>query len=223
MKKLKLPSKIAAFSAAVLMLSAALSSCKSSADKANEYIEFSGDYASVEYIEALANNKYYLDYSLFTGGVIISNTVARDGDITESRSNYGGSISHVLAIEESTYFLDDENKVYFKAETSADGGLYGAVDYSKAEYIGSGTEEIAIGEYSYDEFSCKTISGDGCGVKLYTDSDGKLAAIVDYSGENTIERDVAEFSSEIPDGWLKIPKGYKLVSEDKYFDEYYGK
>lgn len=223
MKKNKVFIKAAALALAVLMpvtLALALASCK---NDEREYIEFSGDYPSVKYIEALANDRYFIDFSLYSDGVIIYNTVARDGDALESRSNYGGSVTHALAKDGDTYFIDDKNGVYFKADTAFDGGLYGAVDYSKAEYIGSGTEKIAIGEYDYDEFSCKTISGDDCGVKLYVDDGGKLAAIVDYSGESLIERDIAEFSSEIPDGWLKIPKGFKLVDEDSYFEEYYGK
>ena len=183
-----------------------------------------GKYATSEYIEALANESYVLDVSLFYEGMIIYNTVVQHGGNIESYSNLGGSVSHTLSIDGKTYFLDDENKVYFLADTSEDGGLQGAVDYSAAEYIGSGREVLMTGkECDFDEYLCKTYDGHECGVKLYLDDEGKLSAIVDYFEEQSIERDVAYFSTEIPEDWLIIPSDYTLVDEDTYFNEYYGR
>lgn len=212
--------KILLFTLAVAALF--LTACQNP-DFNDKMIVFTGDFASKEYITILANGTYYMDYSLFYDGMIISNEIAVDGDKIESRSNVNGSVSHTLFLDGNTYFLDDENKVYFRAEVSAEDGLSSSIDYSAAKYITSGKEDIAIGEgYSYDEFSCKTVYGEDCGVKLYTNESGSFCAIVDYMGENSIERDIAAFSKEIPDGFFEIPKDYVLVDEDFYFNEYYG-
>lgn len=228
MNNIKISKRIVLMLTALSLCAACLFSCSASDDgnknDKKERIEIPGDYPAKPYIEALANEEYYLDISLLLNGVIIYNTVARRGDTIESRSNVGGSESHTILIDGVTYFIDDENEVYFKADTASDGGLMGAVDYSTAVYASSGSEVLATGkEHSYDEYTCKTISGQDCGVKIFTNDSGNLMAIVDYSGDESVERDVAAFSEDIPEGWLEIPKNYKLVDEDTYFDEYYGR
>ncbi len=213
--------KILCFFAVCLTLFAF--SCTDNADFNDKMIVFEGEFDSKPYITALANENYYMDYSLYYGGMIISNTIAvRDGTL-ESRSDVNGSVSHTLLLDGATYFLDDDDKVYFKADVSEGDGLYSSIDYSTAEYITSGKGDLMIGSgYSYDEFSCKTVYGEDCTVKIFMGENKSFVAIVDSMGENSIERDIAAFSSEIPEGWLKIPEGYTLVGEDTYFDHYYG-
>ncbi len=214
--------KIASLLAAALIC---LSACgEKKEDFEDTTVKFPDEYASSEYIEALANESYIMEVSLFHDGVIIYNTVAQSGGAIESYSNVGGSISHTLSLLGKTYFLDDEHKVYFLADTAADGGLQSGVDYSAAQYIGSGREVLMTGkECDYDEYLCKTGDGKDCGVKLYLDDKGELSAIVDYFEDQSIERDVSYFSTEIPEGWLEIPDDYVLVDEDTYFEEYYGR
>jgi hypothetical protein len=192
-------------------------------DFESRIIVFKGDFPSKPYITALANENYYMDYSLFYDGIIISNKIATDGNSIESRSEVDGSISHTLFTDGSTYFLDDENKVYFRADLSQDEGLRSDIDYSVAKYITSGKETLLTGsEYNYDEFLCKTVYGEDVTVKLFTDEKGDFKAIIDSIGANSVERDVAEFSSDIPEGWLEIPQDFLLVDEDAYFSNYYG-
>lgn len=194
------------------------------ADFEDTTVKFPDEYASSEYIEALANESYIIDVSLFHDGVIIYNTVAQSGGIIESYSDVGGSVSHTLSLGGNTYFIDDKNKVYFLADTSEDGGLQGGVDYSVAQYVGSGREVLMTGkECDYDEYTCKTGDGKECGVKLYLDENGALTAIVDYFEDQSIERDVSYFSTEIPEGWLELPADYTLVDEETFFNEYYGR
>ncbi|MBR5554213.1 MAG: hypothetical protein IKV98_10275 [Clostridia bacterium] len=214
--------KIAAIFAALLL---ALSACtEKKADIIDTTIDFPDEYASSEYIEALANESYILDVSLFHDDMLIYNTVAQSGGVIESYSSINGSTSHTLSRGGETYFIDDENRVYFLADTSDDGGLQGGVDYSAAKYIGSGRETLMTGkECDYDEYLCKTGDGEECGVKLYLNDKGELSAIVDYYGDQSIERDVSYFSTDIPEGWLEIPADYTLVDEDTYFNEYYGR
>lgn len=182
------------------------------------------DYACAEYLEGFANEHYYLDVSLFVDGMIIYNTIAMADGVIESRSNYGGSVSHTLSKDGKTYFIDDKHKVYFLSYAGVDDGLRSVINYSTAKFKGSGNEDIAIAENCfYEDFSCTTYDGTRCGVKFFTDADGALVAIVDYDDTSSVERDVAEFSRSIPDGWLKIPEDYTLVDEDTYFDMYYGK
>lgn len=212
----------------LILIAAVLLSFSACADNDKDFedttVVFPDEYASSKYIEALANESYFLDVSLFYEGVIIYNTVAQSGGIIESYSNVAGSVSHSFSSGGNTYFIDDENKVYFLADTSEDGGLQGAVDYSSAKYTSSGREVLMTGkECDYDEYLCKTYDGQDCGVKLYLDVDGNLSAIVDYFGDSSIERDVTYFSTEIPEGWLEIPDDYVLVDEDTYFENYYGR
>ncbi len=214
--------KTALFIAAFLL---AFSACtEKQEDFYDTTVKFPDELASSKYIEALANESYILEVSLFHDGVIIYNTVAQSGGVIESCWEVGKSRSHTLSQGGKTYFIDDEHKVYFLADTSEDGGLQGGVDYSAAQYIGSGRETLMTGkERDYDEYLCKTSDGEECGVKLYLDPDGDLSAIVDYYKEQSIERDVSYFSTEIPEGWLEIPSDYILIDEDTYFDEYYGR
>lgn len=213
--------KAFAFISAIMILFAV--SCGENPDFKDKMVVFEGDFVSKPYITALANEKYYMDCSLFYEGSIISNTVARNGDVIESRSDINGNVSHTIFIDGATYFLDDENKIYFKADVASDDGLFGVIDYSKCEYLCSGNGNIAIGnDYNYDEFSCKTIYGDDCTVRIYTDEKAQLAAIVDSMGEDSVERDIAYFSAHIPDGWLSIPEDYTLVDEETFFAIYYG-
>ena len=211
-----------------LLLTAVLISFSACTEKQEDFndvtVKFSDELASSKYIEALANESYILEVSLFHDGVIIYNTMAQSGGVIESCSDVGGSRSHTLSQGGKTYFIDDEHKVYFLADTSEDGGLQGGVDYSAAQYIGSGRETLMTGkERDYDEYLCKTVDGEDCGVKLYLDADGALSAIVDYYKDQSVERDVSYFSTEIPEGWLEIPSDYALIDEDTYFDEYYGR
>ena len=120
--------KTIAFISAVLILFTV--SCSRTSDFENKTVVFEGDFASKPYITALANENYYMDFSLFHDGQIISNTLATDGNVIESRSEINGSASHTLFIDGATYFLDDENKVYFKADVSSEDGLRGIIDYS---------------------------------------------------------------------------------------------
>ena len=158
------------------------------------------DYACAEYLEGLANEQYYLDVSLFTNGMIIYNTIAMGGGVIESRSNYGGSISHTLSKDGKTYFIDDTHKVYFLSYAGVDDGLRSVINYSSAKYKGSGYEDIAIAENCfYEDFSCTTYDGAQCGVKFFTDAEGALIAIVDYDVNSSVERGVAAFSRTVPE------------------------
>lgn len=215
-------SKLSAIMAIMLVV---LSGChKKNSDFNDKTTKFDDKYATSKYIQALANENYILEVSLFYDDMIIYNTVAQSGGAIESYSSVGGSVSHTLAIGGKTYFIDDENMVYFLADTLEDGGLQAGVDYSAAKYVGSGRETLMTGkECDYDEYLCKTGDGQECGVKLYVNEKGELYAIVDYYGESYIERDVSYFSTEIPEGWLVIPEDYTLVDEETYFNEYYGR
>lgn len=213
--------KVLALISAILILFTV--SCSDNYDFEDKIVVFKGDFVSKPYITALANENYYMDFSLVYDGQVISNTLATDGNVIESRSEVDGSFSHTIFIDGATYFIDDENKVYFKADVSSEDGLRGIIDYSKCKYIGSGKADILIGNgYNYDEFSCKTIYGENCTVRIFTDEKGEFAAIVDSMGEDSVERDIAYFSSDIPDGWLSVPEYYTLVDEETFFEMYYG-
>ena len=223
MKK-TLISKIRKLSALLLACGLIMCSCGKEHDFEDTTVKpIGGELVCSPYLKALSDEHYYLDISMFANGMLIYNTVAMADGVIESRSNYNGSVSHTISRDGETFFLDDSHKVYFKADVT-DGGLRSVINYSSAKFIGNGEEVLSTGKTCfYEDFSCETYDGRACGVKLFTDTDGSLYAIVDYDESSRIERDVAVFSADIPEGWLEIPADYTLVDEDTYFDKYYGK
>lgn len=180
-------------------------------------------YDSAPYITALASGEYSLEMSMLYNGVIVTNELCvKDGNI-ESRSTVGESVSHSMRLGDATYFIDDENRVYFKTAAVGQNGLSGTIDYATAEFTSSGTETLLTGStYAYDEYACETYDGRECAVRLYVTDDGNLAAIVNSNGTESFEQDIAAFSDKV-NGKIRLPKAYAEVDEDTYFDEYYGK
>lgn len=195
-----------------------LCACQSS----NENDTWAG-YPSSPYIAALAKGEYSLEMSMLYDGTIVSNQLTvKDGNI-ESRSSVGDSVSHAMRIGDTTYFIDDENGVYFATGAVGQNGLSGSIDYSAARYASSGKTTLLTGSaYGYDEYTCRTYDGTACTVRLYVDEDGELAAIVNSNGTESFEQDISAFSTEVR-GTLALPKGYTEVEEETYFEEYYGK
>lgn len=186
-------------------------------------VTFEG-HPSSPYLTALARGDYYLEMSMLYDGVIVSNSLAMKDGAIESRSQVGDSVSHTLRLKDTTYFLDDENRVYFAASAFGDDGLRGSIDYAAAEYIGSGRDTLLTGsEYAYDEYTCRTYENYVCTLRLYTDEEGNLRAIVNSDGTVSYEQDIAVFSQTVPKDWLRIPKEYTLVEEETYFNDYYGR
>lgn len=187
---------------------------------------------SSPYITALAKGEYYLEMSMFYNGTIIENTLAVKGEKLESRSSLqtvsadgagAASVSHTLRLGDTTYFLDDDEKVYFASRAVGDNGLSGSIDYATAVYTASGEDTLATGAtLPYDEYSVSAKDESTYTLRLFTNDDA-LYAIVLINGEESIEQDVSTFSAKIPSGMLSIPKGYTEVSEDEYFRDYYGK
>lgn len=214
------------------LLLTVLCACSAKNDDFNDKtFVVTGNFPSAQYLELLANNNYYLEFSMFTGALIIQNSVAQRDGVIESRSVLmdsmaleSESVSHTMSKNGETYFLDDKHMVKFLANTADGEGLANAVDYSTAEYIGSGNDTLMFGKsYAYDEFSCKTVDGGDSVLRLYMSDNSRLVAIVDTIAEVSYERDVSVLTSEIPDGWLEDFDKYETVDEQTYFKEYYKK
>ena len=183
---------------------------------------------SYEYIKLLASEEYFLDVSFIYDGEVYYNTLAqKDGVMAGRSSTLSLDLSDIRTLTSGgiTYFINDEDKVYFEAQGAA--GLENAVNYSSAKYKKSGKGITSFGrELSYDEYSCFTYDGMPCVTRLYLDDNGMLSAIADYEvadGEiaSYLERAVSVFTSEIPDGWLDIPSDYTDIGEDEFFERYY--
>lgn len=189
-------------------------------------------HASSSYMSALARGEYYLEMSMLYGDTIYSNKLATEGGRIESLSEIQSlngengmpgqtSVSHSLRLEDTTYFLDDENKVYFAVSAVGDNGLSGSIDYASAEYVSSGEDTLMTGStVPFDEYAVSGKDGASYTLRLYTRED-TLCAIVLSNGADTYEQDISVFSENIPDGMLKIPKNYTEISEDEYFETYY--
>ncbi len=186
--------------------------------------------ASAIYMEMLASEEYFLDVSFIYGGEVYYNTLAqKGGTMAGVSSTLSMDLSHIrtLTKEGRTYFINDADKVYFEADRGVGAGLTNAVDYSGAKYKGSGRDTTNVGKaLDYDEYICPTYDGGECFTRLYLDQNGNLFAILDYEmrdGEvvSSLERDVASFTKEIPDGWLELPRDYADIGEDEFFNRYY--
>lgn len=184
--------------------------------------------ASYGYMELLASEQYYLDVSFIYDGEVYYNTLAQKAGVMAGRSStLSLDLSDVRTLTKNgkTYFINDSDKVYFEAEGTA--GLENAINYSSAEYEGSGKGMTSYGkELFYDEYSCFTYDGMPCVTRLYLNDDGSLAAIADYEVEDgellsSLERDVSIFTREIPDGYLELPSDYTDIGEDEFFERYY--
>ena len=188
---------------------------------------------SSPYMTALARGEYYLEMSMLYGGAIVSNTLAvKNGNfesISEIQNIYTETgapgekrRSHSLRIGEATYFLDDENKVYFLTRAVGDNGLSAGIDYATAVYTASGSDTLLTGStFPYDEYTVQGTDGAVYTLRLYVSGDA-LCAIVLSNGEDSYEQDIAVFSEKIPRGMLSLPRDYTEVSEDTYFKQYYG-
>lgn len=201
--------------------------------KKEKTLSFTG-HPSSPYITALADGQYYLEMSMFYNGTIVSNRLAvRDGNIesfSEMQSVDSSSavqpettVSHSLRLKDTTYFLDDERKVYFAAHAVGDNGLSGSINYATASYVSSGEDTLMTGLFcSYDEYTVSGKDEETYTLRLYV-NEKELRALVLSNGEDFFEQDISVFSDTIPSGMFTLPKDFSEVSEEQYFRDYYGK
>ena len=176
--------------------------------------EPSGDSAgSVEpaLIGWMKSGKYYFDYEMTAEGNGMSSTstgsMAADGGKFARASIMeieGHPISSKVIIKDDTTFIvDDINKMIIKQPGVNTGSVVGVVtNYSGMVSINTGTGEVGGKTLPYQEYEAA-----GAKVKFYLDGD-QVYAIVTELGGNTSIMIISNISQNVPADVFEIPEDY---------------
>lgn len=200
-------------------------------EKKSKGIDF-GKYLSGDYAEMMQEMHYYMEYSSYVWGMEGSGKTAVDGQNTDIITEMMGMSTRSLLLDGYQYEFDAANKKYTKTEAGDSEELLASmgVDYSKLEYVGSGSgeipgmEEVADydgGTYEYDEFQIMVdfsgmsteTTGNGemaIPVRFYMDGSELYAVYTQAMGIDSVMI-IHEMSEKIPDDMLCVPEDYELV------------
>jgi hypothetical protein len=164
-------------------------------------------------IDWMKDGTYTYDFKTTTEGdgytSETTGTMTADGSALAVKSTANGETSRVIIQDDKLVIVMDSQKLAMTMGTGAEAAAMGVLDYSKIEYVGSGTGEVDGRTLPYEEYVVRD-DGGGLGdipVKYYMDGGSVCAIESEAMGYKTVTT-ITNASNSVNRELFEIPADY---------------